>query len=363
MGLSRYIFGTLILIVSIAGYVFSIESGDYKVVMGGEIILLPITIWVVAPAVLLFLLTVTHLIFYSIRQYFINKGIIEDKNLIINLIKHNLSGSTANYRFNNKYFEEISNVIEKLDFNFPRTELKTQNESINNLCQKMGKISNGEHVSLDEFSLPKDSDLREKNNINKLKVDIKYCLEVLHNSTEYSEKLFRAALIQTIETKNIDNIRKLLENTNLNKEMTLELLTLDSLCVDKDLALKKEEISELISKIRYELTDLDYINIAKMYNVSRMSPDEVISLFENLSCMTITKKDLDQEAGKDVIVKANEGATKAYLYVLFEYEMLDKVEEIVKDAGEDDYIPYRVLLNLKKEQGKNYTFDSLCYLK
>jgi len=57
MGLKRYIFGAIVLIGVVFGFVFSIEPGDYVVQIVDFVMVLPIAIWVVSPMVILFIMT------------------------------------------------------------------------------------------------------------------------------------------------------------------------------------------------------------------------------------------------------------------------------------------------------------------
>jgi hypothetical protein len=74
-----------------------------------------------------------------------------------------------------------------------------------------------------------------------------------------------------------------------------------------------------------------------------MLPDQLIKLLEELS--------ID-----------NEAATEAYLYVLFEYEMIDEARSILSGSAQNEYKPYKALLDLK-DAGKYYNLDHMCYIK
>ena len=64
-----------------------------------------------------------------------------------------------------------------------------------------------------------------------------------------------------------------------------------------------------------------------------LRPDENLSLFHNYQ-------------------KENEKAQNAYLYLLFEYELLEQVQVFLDDEEEDDFVKFRVLLQLRKENSK-----------
>jgi hypothetical protein len=64
----------------------------------------------------------------------------------------------------------------------------------------------------------------------------------------------------------------------------------------------------------------------------------------------------------ETISNENELAIDAYLVILFEYEMIDKVRETLNGYSNEEYQPFRALLDLK-DSGKNYTLENLCYNK
>jgi ribosomal protein L17 len=337
MGLKKYILSTLLLIIVIAGYVYSIEAGDYKIILFDYPILLPIAIWAIIPAFILFLATILHMLYYSFKQFLYNKSIIRDKDKLINLIKKNLTGSKHQFIFKTDILKEIGNILHQLDISINDIDFEVDNKSLNNLGYKILKINNGEYTSLKEFKLPNDNLLMIKNNINKTKIDESYCINILNKSTNYSQELIESAFSQTLKNKSFSAVKKLIKNLKLTKKMTLDLISTDALCTDKS-AYTTTEIIDLLLNI--ELTKSDYISIAKKYT-SKMSPDHIIKLFEDIS-------------------SKHEEANEAYLFILFEYEMIDDIREMINNSQKDEYIPYKALLDLK-DNGKQYNIDSICY--
>ena len=54
----------------------------------------------------------------------------------------------------------------------------------------------------------------------------------------------------------------------------------------------------------------------------------------------------------------DEKAIPSYLYLLFKYEMLDKVNEILQEHNQDEYKAFRALYTLKKTK-QNYTANDI----
>jgi hypothetical protein len=53
-------------------------------------------------------------------------------------------------------------------------------------------------------------------------------------------------------------------------------------------------------------------------------------------------------------------ALDAYVYILFEYEMIEKVRDIFANTSKEELTAFKALLELK-DSGKQYTLDSICY--
>ena len=79
----------------------------------------------------------------------------------------------------------------------------------------------------------------------------------------------------------------------------------------------------------------DYMRLANS-TLKLLSPDENLALFRKLS----TEKEIAQNA---------------YLYLLFKYEMLDAVKAYLEESGEDEFMTFRALYILKRE---NHNFRS-----
>jgi hypothetical protein len=89
---------------------------------------------------------------------------------------------------------------------------------------------------------------------------------------------------------------------------------------------------------RMELECPDYIRIMKT-TLRRFTPDENLQFFGRLA-------------------EEKEKAQNAYLYLLFEYEMIDRVQKFLEEHDEMEFKPFRALLALKKEKF-NFRIDEL----
>ena len=70
MGFKKYFIFSIILIVAVFGYVYSLELGDYNVSFFGYSLSLPVSAWVISPISLLALATYLHILWYAMLNYF-----------------------------------------------------------------------------------------------------------------------------------------------------------------------------------------------------------------------------------------------------------------------------------------------------
>jgi len=76
----------------------------------------------------------------------------------------------------------------------------------------------------------------------------------------------------------------------------------------------------------------EYMHLARIC-LKKFSPDTNLSMFKAFQ-------------------KRDEKASQSYLYLLFEYEMLDAVEEFLSEYGQKEFVRFRALHTLKKMNNK-----------
>lgn len=338
MGLKKYIFGSLILVLAIFGYVFSIESGDYRVHILDFSMLLPIAVWVVAPLVILILLTVLHMSYYGLKNFFSLKAISKDSESFIKLIKSKLLKENSNIVFTNEKFKELNSIVKQLDLDVTNSDFNSDNKLISKTVDQLISINSGRYISSKELKLDQNSIINEKNTINKINVDDNFALDVIKKSSTHSKAIIKAAFSKVIETRSMTTIKKHLDDIVFDKEMLMMLFKKDSE-QKTEFAMTNEMILNLVSKV--DLSYLDLIDVAKIYKVT-MAPDQILNLFEQIST-------------------ANEEFTAAYLYVLSEYEMIDKMRDILVNSQTYEFIAFKALVDLKDAGKHTYSLDTLCF--
>ncbi|MCK5111107.1 MAG: hypothetical protein KAQ94_06270 [Arcobacteraceae bacterium] len=334
MGIKKYIIASLILIIAIAGYVFSIESGDYRIEILDKAFILPIAVWIIAPAIALFIATLVHMIFYSLRNFLVARGIQKDSENLISLINKRLLGETPTQTFKNKEIKEIGDILKQIDFKITNTDFTTTNKDIQETAGQIININGGKYISDKDLRLSNKNIIMEQNIKNKIDIDDNFALEIIKKPNSYSQDIVSAAFIKALTTKSMTTIKKLLSDINLDSNMFKALIQKDSK-EDSQFALDNEALLNMIVKI--DLTSSDLIEVIKAYKES-FSPERLMKLFEDL-------------------LTYDEKYTQCYLYVLSEYEMIDDMREILINSQKDEYAVYKAYLDLR-DAGKHYPLDT-----
>ncbi|ADG92371.1 conserved hypothetical protein [Arcobacter nitrofigilis DSM 7299] len=338
MGLKKYIAFSLLLIIAVYIFVFSIQTGNFTVSILDYSLALPIAVWVVLPLVILFLVTILHIVFYGFKNYLQASAIKKDEENIIEFFKDLLLGNNSNKKFKQKALKELADILVQMKLSPKVENFESSNSDIKSIVNNMIKINSGEYVSDKSFKFNKNGQVSQKNILNKVNSDLDYAIDVLKKSKDFSDKIVKAAFLNVVENKSMTTIKKLLDGLKLDKEMVLELMKKDS--DNSEFALEHDAIIKYTKEVEFDKED--YLTFAKLYKKS-VQPDELIKMFETIS-------------------NDNELAMDAYLVVLFEYEMIDKAREILNGYKKEEYQSFRALLDLK-DSGKYYTLENLCYNK
>jgi len=338
MGLKKYIVGSLLLAIITFGYAFSIVTGDYTVHLLDYTLVLPVAAWVVVPMVLLLVLTIIHISFYGLKNYFMLKAVSKDSTSLTGLIKKRLLNEPSEIKFQNANFIKIADIVGQLDINVTNSNFSSENKEIAKAVNQKFMINSGNYIPAKELKLNEKNPIMVQNTKNRISIDDNFALEVLKSPTKYSQEILKFAFLRSLEKKSMTSIKKVVPDLELDNEMIQALLKKDSE-QKAEFAMPNEMILDIINK--GTLSNKDLIEAAKGYKKS-MSPDQILKLFEDIA----SKK---------------EELTTAYLYILAEYEMVDKMRDILVNSSTNEYIPFKALLDLKDAGKHTYSIDALSY--
>lgn len=331
MGFRKYIIATILFLLIVAAYVSSISSGDFqvKIVELGINKTLPIYMWIIMPALVLFVATILHMIFYGTKGYLQRTTVKKDISKLAMLLNDRLLNKSSSIAIKTPEIKEISDVLNTLEMKITKDSESSQ--LVANTVKMIKNIENGKYISAKELKLPSDNIWAIKNTKNRLHDDENFAVEVIKDVQNYPTDLVEEAFDIALSNRPVENIKRLTQSKDLSNSMVQKLLIKDA----EQLSLTNHEILEYIGD--HTFTNKELITIAKNYKKT-MSPEQLISLFEDLS-------------------SKNEDLTASYLYILFEYQMIEKAREVLLYSQKGEFMIFKALLDLKDAGKYNYSID------
>jgi hypothetical protein len=334
MYIKRYSIAAFIWIALVGWYVYAYVTQESMSIdlFGIPMPSLSVALWVVVPLVVLYLASVFHMAFYSMLGNFRLRGYEKDFEKIVDaIIDAYLGKKSRSYTFKTERYRLLGTLLEKSTV-FPSAELigATGNEKIDRVLKMIEDIKNGEVVDLKPFNLLPENPLviqNEKNRVKKGEVKVS---DILSNCTKYADELCEFVYIEYAKTASLQNILKY--KAFLTKE-SLHVIMARINSDEHTLSISNEELIELLNKL--ELTKQDYIELSITLSKGGMIPEQRMKLFETLG---------DEK----------EEAMDAYLFTLFDLEMLAPADEVLENAQPDEFQNFRAYRALK-ECGKNFS--------
>jgi hypothetical protein len=336
MGLKKYVIFSIILIIAVFGYVHSLELGEYNIGLLDYSLSLPVSVWVILPISLLALVSYLHIIFYGLVNYIKQRAIKKDHENMISLIKANLLEKSDVSKFKTKDFKNLSTILSQFKLGVNDTRFSSSDEELNKIVGNIQDIKDGKFVNDKSFKINETSSLANLNMLNKVNEQIDFAVDVIKKPENFSANVVRQSFENVLREKSMTTIKKLYKNIKLDKELANKLFEKD--VANNEFGFTTDEILRIVKDLDYKADD--YLALAKNYE-SILKPDQSIALFEKLSA------ELDE-------------ATPAYLHVLCEYEMIDKVKEVLSATADNEYTAFKALLDLK-EAGKHYNLEAISY--
>ncbi|WP_373036799.1 hypothetical protein [Sulfurimonas sp.] len=335
MYIKRYTIASLILITLVGWYVFAYVSQDTTAIelFGVSLPSFPIAVWVIVPLVILYIASVFHISFYSMLSNFKLRKYEKDYEKIINAIADAyLAKDERNHTYKTPRYQLLGSIIDNTTL-FPTEALKkgTHNEKLDAVLKIIDDIKNGEVVELKKYSLKPNNALviqNERNRYKKGDINAEY---ILNHASNYDESLVKEAYSDIVKTAPLSVIEQ--HKSYLTKETLFVVLSRVNAQEDT-LEISNEALMELLNIL--ELDTKDLIKVSSTLSTG-MIPEQRIKLFETLS-------------------EKREDAVEAYLFTLFDLEMLAPANDLLHNTQDHEYLNFKAYSALK-ECGKNFNIN------
>jgi len=341
MRLGLYVLASIMLmgLVGTLTHIF-INPNDYN----SEVLAnttLPVGVWIIIPMFLLMLASLVHIMFYGTKNFFKFKRWEKDSQTLTNALYWSLLHEPKPHKFNLPKLKASALLFQTSTIKVHGT-IDGVSEKVQSALNIISELDKGECVDFREKKLAgvlsTENPLVIKNHINCLKKNSNFAEEVLLSKEKYGEEVFEKALDTFVKSTDLSKAKKYTKIFTRHSFISL----MSRITRDDNLGITTEILDEFISDLHSELKCSDFLLIANITK-KQFSPDDNLKLF----------KQYDKQYVK---------AQTAYLYLLFEYEMIEKAGEYLDEHDVDEFMRFRALYDLKKEHNR-YKITDLMNIK
>jgi hypothetical protein len=335
MYIKRYTIAALTLIVLVGWYVYAFVTQESVGIefFGVALPPLSIAVWVVVPLILLYIASVAHMSFYSLLGSLKLRKYEKDfERIVDSMVEAYLGKENRSHNFKTERYKLLGSLVDNATI-FPSVELNSdiENKKISEVLEVINKIKNGEAVDLKKYSLPSYNQLVIQNERNRYKKGDISAEEILSNNSKYDESICKEVYIDFVKKAPLNAIEKY--KKYLTKEALFEILS--RINAEKNtLEISNESLISFFDNL--ELSSDEYIKVSKKLS-KNMIPEQRIKLFEILS-------------------NENEKIVEAYLFTLFDLEMLEPAKEILDNSQSDEYVHFKAYVALR-DCGKHFDIN------
>lgn len=316
-------------------YTHTLTAAEYRyplpfLLWGDEYeIVLPVAVWVVLPVAIFFAIVCAAVLVNKVRVFLFSNRVKHDHAKLIEQIYAQTIGTHESLNFKNPRIDEISRVLQRFELKPLPNTIPSGVDKIDNFLNAYKALNEGEVVDMRQFRVPNDSPLVALERQNRLAKNPQYALEILKRNTESADTK-QSALLALLQTTT--DVAPYIANVAINDEVARALL--ESM-LGKQLRFDAGEAESFVQLAHYDAKQI----LRFMRRLKKiLSPDSWLAFAEQ-------------------IANKNEEAELAYLYVLADLEMMERLKERLKHHTPDEFVAVRAFVELR-ENGKNYPLQA-----
>ena len=334
MYLKRYTIGSVIFMLFVGWYIsqfLGFSQTESISLFGLPLPSLPVAVLILLPVVTLYVMSVAHMTYYSVKSYFKLRNYQKDYTMLVDMIMDELLNKDHHYNFKTEPYKLLSKVLENTSMSIDDKIELTDNEKVNNVMKMLSDVKEGKVVDLRKFNLATDNVLVLQNQKNRMKNSDLSSEAILGKSDKYSTEILEKAYADYASTAPMYALEKYQEY--ITKEALFTIISRVN-SEENTLEVSNEGLLGLINRL--VLTREDFLNISKALSI-HMVPEQRMKLFETLS-------------------EQLEEAQDAFLYTLLDLEMIEQAKEFLESVPTDEMLKFRAYLALK-ESGQNFSIN------
>ncbi|HHB94527.1 MAG TPA: hypothetical protein ENK88_05235, partial [Campylobacterales bacterium] len=160
MRLGLYILASIILMVAVGIFVYTINPSDFSYNLMGIQILLPIAVWITIPMFILMVASLVHMMFYGTKNFFKFRKWESDSDSLNNALYWSILNEPKPQRFNLPKLKETANILQVSNIKVKGT-VDGVSEKLQSALNIINEIDKGECV---DFKDKKLAHILSKNN-------------------------------------------------------------------------------------------------------------------------------------------------------------------------------------------------------
>jgi len=335
MRLGLYIFAALTLMGITGALAYTVNPNNYIVEFMGINFNFPIAVWIVFPMGVLVLFTAMHMFYYSLKGYFKLKKWQKDASTLDDALYWALVSEPKEQKYAMEEVRGSAVLLGKSSLNV-LDSVEGLNPRLSKVLNIINKIKNGEYVDLKENKMSKvfteGNQYLVQNRLNRLQSDPEFVEEVMRSSSQYSKQVQKQALDIFARRETFYKARKY---AKIFDAESLHVM-LARVAHEEEMDITAEILNDFVDALKLNCTDF-----MKIANVTKkvFSPDQNLALF----------KEYQEKYPK---------AEDAYLYLLFDYELLEEASNYLDEHEEHEFLKFRAFHELKKSH-KKFKLDEL----
>ena len=335
MYLKRYTIASFLLIIIVGWYVYAFVTQESISIefFGIQSPSISIAVLVVLPLFILYVASVLHMGFYSMLGGLESRKYDKDFDKYIDsVIDAYLGKQVRNHTYKTDRYKLLGGVMDNsvLMAN-PTLKADTNNEKINNIINLINEVKEGKVVDLKKYNLKLTNPLVLLNQRNMYKNGDISAEDILSSKDKYAEELYKEVYVDFVKTAPLYAIENYKQY--MTKEALFEILARIN-ADEHTLEISNDALLNFFAML--QLDEGDYLEISKRLSKS-MIPEQRMKLFEVLS-------------------EEHEEATAAYLYTLFDLEMIAPADELLENTRPNEYLNFKSYRALK-DCGKNFNIE------
>jgi len=333
MRIKRYIFFALLLMIMVgAAAYYELGEALYTVEILGIPVTLPVVVWLLLPMFVMFLASFFHMSYYSFINYMTIKRYKKDYQTMVDATAEALLWEPKEHNYRSIEAKNLGRVIDKAQITLKNFKIPTKEEKLKKVLEYIKDIQNGIYVEIEGYNLTPKNPLLVKNMLNRLKEEPTFSGVILKRCDDYPKELCKRALEVYMDFTDIAKIKEYAKV--FDKELLFKLIKKAK--IKDGFLLSYTDIIFILQEAKLKMGVCDYIELARAVK-ELFSPDERLKFFE-------------------ILKNEDEKGEGAYLYTLFDLEMIEKAKEFLEMVGESEFKNFKAYLELK-ELGRNYDLD------